>query len=101
MENKLKRVTITSVVTKILLGRNVPPDRDIIAAVHEQTGRTTFKQTDLYWYKTKARQGKLKGQKKQLYVIRQMHAKIYDAPAPPMRRMRQKSKYVRKTKCPE
>ncbi len=67
-----------AVVTDILLADSVPTDKEIIARVLAESRSRNFDRFDLSWYKTKARQGKLKGQTGERYVIRQERAKSYD-----------------------
>jgi hypothetical protein len=69
--------TAASVVTKILLGKKVPTDAEIIAQVLAESRSKKFDRFDLAWYKTKARQGKLKGQNGTPYVIQQRVAKTF------------------------
>lgn len=69
--------TVASVVTKILLGKKVPTDATIIARVLAESRSEKFDRFDLAWYKTKARQGKLKGQDGQRYAIQQKVAKTF------------------------
>lgn len=57
-----QRPTVASIISKILLSEKVPPDNRIISLVHQKTGNKKFNKRDLAWYKTKVRQGKLKGQ---------------------------------------
>lgn len=73
----VKRVTASSVVTKYLLSKRVPVDADIIAFVRKESGSKTFNAASLSWYKTQARQGKLKGQIGKKYVIAQAKSKTW------------------------
>jgi len=66
-----------SVVTKILLGKKVPTDAAIIAQVLRESRSKNFDRFDLAWYKTKARQGKLRGQDGTRFVIQQKTAKTF------------------------
>lgn len=70
-----KRVTAASVVTKYLLMKRVPTDAEIISFVRKESGSKTFNTASLSWYKTQARQGKLKGQTGKKYVIAQARSK--------------------------
>jgi hypothetical protein len=66
-----------SVITKILLSKKVPTDKKIIERVLTESRSKNFDRFDLAWYKTKARQGKLKGQDGTRYVIQQKQAKTF------------------------
>lgn len=56
------KVTAAAAVSHILLGERVPPDDRIIVLVRRRSGNENFGRKELAWYKTKARQGKLRGQ---------------------------------------
>lgn len=73
-ERTEKRVTASSVATKYLLLKRVPTDEEIISSVRKESGSKTFNAASLSWYKTQARQGKLKGQNGKKYVIAQATA---------------------------
>lgn len=77
----VKRVTASSVVTKYLLMKRVPTDAEIISYVRKESGSKTFNAASLSWYKTQARQGKLKGQNGKKYVIAQAKSKGYGSKA--------------------
>lgn len=78
-ETTAKRVTASSVVTKYLLLKRVPTDEEIISSVRKESGSKTFNAASLAWYKTQARQGKLRGQSGKKYVIAQAKSKSYTA----------------------
>lgn len=69
-----KRVMASTVVTRVLLQKRVPTDEEIIATVRRESGSKTFNASSLSWYKTRARQGGLKGQNGKKYVIAQATA---------------------------
>lgn len=70
-------VTVAAVVSRILLGGKVPPDNRIIFTVRRETGNKKFDRKTLAWYKTRARQGKLRGQDGQPHVIDQKVARYH------------------------
>lgn len=79
----VKRVTAASVVTRYLLLKKVPTDADIISYVRKESGSKTFNAASLAWYKTQARQCKLKGQTGKSYVIAQAKSKSWAKGATP------------------
>ena len=65
-----KRITASSVVTRLLLLKNIPADDTIIATVRKETGSKKFNKLSLSFYKTQARNGELVGQTKAIDLPR-------------------------------